>query len=139
MRRDFTFTDYGQLLHCWLLLLLADVALRLLPFSRVERWSDCRLRAIQDPTKAAAQVARLHRFVGIAARKHLYPMTCLRRSLVLRWLLGRQGVPVELKLGVRREASGLEAHAWIEYEGQPVGEAESLDRYASLSLPASRL
>ena len=79
---------------------------------------------------------RLSRLVRAAARRHLYPMTCLRQSLVLRWLLGRAGIPAELRLGARREAATLEAHAWVEYRGEPIGEApDVVVRYATLDLP----
>ena len=49
----------------------------------------------------------------------------LRRSLVLHWLLSRQGVFAELHFGVRREQDKLQAHAWLEYQGQPIGEREA--------------
>jgi len=54
-------------------------------------------------------------------------MTCLRRSLVLQRMLGRRSIPAELRLGVRKEEGQLKAHAWLEYQGQPVGEAEDLE------------
>lgn len=136
MRRDLSLSDYGQLLGCWVLLLGADLALRLLPFRLVERLAAPPARRLELPPEAAgAWVIRMHRLVGIAARRHLYPMTCLRRSLVLRWLLGRAGIPTALRLGVRREGKALEAHAWVEYAGQPVGEPEDLERYTPLELP----
>ena len=40
--------------------------------------------------------------------------TCLRRSAILYYLLRSEGRPVELCIGVRREADGsLHAHAWL--------------------------
>lgn len=136
MRRDLTLADYVKLLQCWVLLLQTDLALRLLPFSLVRRVASLGNRTVKrSPDAAAAEVKRLDRLVRIAARRHLYPMTCLRRSLVLRWLLGRSGVPVTLKLGVRREGTVLEAHAWVEYLGQPVGEPDEVTQYSQLQLP----
>jgi len=136
MRRDLTLADYWTLMHCWALLLQADLALRLLPFSLLQRLAGSGVRVRhRSPEAAAAEVRRLDRLVRIAARRHLYPMTCLRRSLVLQWLLGRAGIPVELKLGVRREAQGISAHAWIEYRGEPVGEPEGIEQYARLQVP----
>jgi len=37
--------------------------------------------------------------------------------LTLWWLLGRQGIASELRIGVRKEQGRFEAHSWVEYEG----------------------
>jgi hypothetical protein len=47
--------------------------------------------------------------------------TCLRRAVVLHYLLRRAGRPAALHLGVRRDDRGaLDAHAWLSRDGQPV-------------------
>lgn len=44
--------------------------------------------------------------------------TCLTRSVVLYHLFRREGVPVELRIGVRRNPAGqLAAHAWLTHQG----------------------
>jgi len=51
--------------------------------------------------------------------------TCLRRAAVLYHLLRKAGRPVELCIGVRRNAGGpLAAHAWLVRDGEPYLEAE---------------
>lgn len=58
---------------------------------------------------------------------------CLARSLVLTRLLARRGIPTKLVIGARATPDFL-AHAWVEYEGQPVlspGD-ESLGRLVEL-------
>lgn len=46
--------------------------------------------------------------------------TCLKRALVLHYLLHRAGRPAELVIGVRRdEQNELAAHAWLAHEGTP--------------------
>jgi hypothetical protein len=52
-------------------------------------------------------------------------MHCLERSLCLRQLLGRRGLETRLRIGVAREEDRLLAHAWVEWEGRPLGETES--------------
>ena len=47
-------------------------------------------------------------------------MTCLRQALALQDMLGRRGLGTQLRLGVRKEAGDLLAHAWLEYQGQRV-------------------
>jgi hypothetical protein len=44
---------------------------------------------------------------------------CLARSLVLTRLLGRRGIPAKLVIGAQAAPDFL-AHAWVEYDGQPV-------------------
>jgi hypothetical protein len=46
--------------------------------------------------------------------------TCLKRAIVLHYLLRRAGRPAELHIGVRRdETSALAAHAWLTRSDQP--------------------
>ncbi len=54
-------------------------------------------------------------------------MTCLRQALVLQWLLARRAIATELRIGIRREAGRLMAHAWLELEGAPLGPAGATD------------
>lgn len=56
---------------------------------------------------------------GMAARLRL---SCLPRSLALCRLLRERGYPAEVKIGVRREAGRLRAHAWVELRGELLGE-----------------
>ena len=60
-------------------------------------------------------------------------MRCLAHSLCLRRLLARRGIEGVLRIGVAREGDRLLAHAWIEWEGKPLGEAkESIGRFEPL-------
>jgi hypothetical protein len=38
----------------------------------------------------------------------------LQRSLVLNYWLRREGLPSELRIGVRKDGDALKAHAWVE-------------------------
>lgn len=118
----------------WLLLVLADSALRLLSLARVQRFV---LSAAAGPPRpvesAAATIRRLHWLVDAAARNHLYPMTCLRQALVLQRLLARRGIATKLEIGVQQAGAALAAHAWLTYEGRPIGQPEDIGtRYAPL-------
>lgn len=116
--------EIPALARAWMYLLVARVALRFLPVRRVEAL----LAGISPKGRRAISSARLARLVAIAARGHLLPMTCLPRSLALQALLRRQGVEADLRIGVRREAGELRAHAWIEDGGHPVGETADVRR-----------
>src|SRR5262249_47280154 len=103
------------------LLPITAVALRLIGF---RRWQS--LLARRPPLSAAvaegdSQTETLTRLVAQsvsrAARFSPYTASCLQRSLVLCWLLRRQGVLSDLRIGVRRSEGRFEAHAWVEYRG----------------------
>jgi len=121
LRAALTFSphDWRILLQAWALLLLTDWALRLLPFPRIRDAAArvAKRRTAQPEADAASIIRRTQQMVHIAARNHLYPMSCLRRALVLQRLLGRQGVATELQFGVQKEkeANDLKAHAWLAY------------------------
>lgn len=62
--------------------------------------------------------------------------SCLPRSLTLWWLLRRAGQPAELRIGVRRAADRLEAHAWVELEGRVLGDLPDVqDRFRAFEGP----
>jgi len=62
------------------------------------------------------------RLVRIAAEHGLYRAKCLEQSLVLRWLLQRQGIDARIVFGARREDAQMQAHAWVEVNGVPLSE-----------------
>jgi len=64
--------------------------------------------------------------VAIAAGSGPVRATCLRRSLLLWWLLRRDGIETVLRVGVNRESGTLHAHAWVEYLGRPLNDADDI-------------
>jgi len=115
-----------QVFRAVVLLALVRIALVVLGFERtirvVRRLSRRPQRGeIRDVELAAAayRVAAGAAFVPSAR--------CLERSLVLFYQLKRDGVPVVLRLGAHAYPFG--AHAWVEYEGQPVNEHRESIRF----------
>ena len=128
--RRLTPANVWAFLRAWVVLLTADLGLRLLPFRRLESL----LAPKQGGEADDAAVGRLVWATAAAARHHLYPMRCLPQALCLRWLLGRHGIRTDLRIGVARNETGLDAHAWVEREGRPIGEGpEVADRFAPLA------
>ena len=85
-------------------------------------------RAKRNMAKDAARIAHM---VHAAARHGVVRPTCLESSLALWWLLGRQGIESSLRIGTRKTASGLEAHAWVEFGGNALNETSgALPDYA---------
>lgn len=113
-----------------------DAGVRLFGFGRTRRMLD-RLawpqRHAAPPTGSEAEVRarELARLVSIAARRGPIAATCLRRALLLHWLLRREGIDAVVRIGVRRGEAGLEAHAWVEHRGRPIDDDASVaERYA---------
>lgn len=119
--------DRLLLLQAWLLLLAADLALRLRP-GPLLRQGTGGANAAPALLTAAAAADHLRRLVDMAAAVHPLRPTCLRRALTLQWLLRRQGIAADLRIGARLGADGLAAHAWLELDGRPVGEPEDVAR-----------
>ena len=127
----FSVHDWGVFAQAWIWLLRTDLALRVQPFPLVRDWATA-----GAPGKAvsATESRRVERLVDCAARHHLYPMRCLRRALVLQRLLWQRGIATELRLGVAREGEALNAHAWLERDGRPLGEpGDVAQRFAPLA------
>src|SRR5262249_15117093 len=75
--------------------------------------TDRRFRHAPDDRVAARWVEDV-----LTGRPHPWANSCLRRSIVLYYLLRRAGRDVELCIGVRRdEEHELKAHAWLVLDG----------------------
>lgn len=99
--------------------------LSMVPFGRLcawlERSAPPAVMSAIDPAALAAWVDRL-----LYALPGPWRHTCLKRSVILYHLLRRDGIPVELCIGVRREPDRpLTAHAWLIRAGAPYLERES--------------
>lgn len=117
--------DRWLLWRAFVALWLVDLRLRFQGFQRVtddaQRGYMPNGRPVGQGDLARAQTYA--RWLEVASRHHVVPARCLHRSLALhRWLL-REGVPNELRIGVRKERSALEAHAWIEVAGHVINDS----------------
>jgi Transglutaminase-like superfamily len=130
---SFSAPDWILLAQAWLLLLAIDIGLRTLPFRKVQSWIKPPLQKGNRELQAERIIQRSTNFLDLAARHHLYPMTCLRRSLTLQWLLAQGGLDTTLQFGVRRENGTLQAHAWLDYQGRVIDKSPiSIEQYANL-------
>jgi hypothetical protein len=115
------------LLRAWPLLPGVWLALRTLGLPRTQALllgrSPGERRA---PALQLADLQAMGEAVNIAARHPPLPAPCLTSSLVLLWLLRRQGVAARLRIGVRFHAPAapgrLDAHAWVEWQGVPLND-----------------
>lgn len=114
-------------IEAWFWLLIFDIGLRTQPFSDLQAYAACLASQPKNsPAQTRKLICALQTAIDHARYNHLYPMTCLRRALTLQKMLAQRGIASELKIGVRKEADQLSAHAWLEYQGKPLGESEQI-------------
>jgi hypothetical protein len=136
--RALTWPERLILLESMLLLPLAWAGLRVLGLSRLHSW------ATRSPIRAGAsrsdvELASIGALINVAGNHVPFPSTCLTRSLLLIWLLGRRGVRSELRIGVRMIEGGIDSHAWVEHEGKPINDTPGLsERFTVFDEPLSR-
>jgi hypothetical protein len=82
-------------------------------------------RASQIPLVATPldYAQRCARLTEIAASHGLYKANCLHQSLALYSFLRQMGLSARLQIGVLPTSKPLNAHAWVELEGTPLGQA----------------
>lgn len=77
-------------------------------------------------SRDSLDVEAIASIVSMAANTLPFGVTCLARSVLLQWLLKREGRDGQLRIGVRRpDGGGLTAHAWVECDGVPVGDPQA--------------
>jgi hypothetical protein len=118
---------------------LVMVAVRLglgfLPFAVVHRlFTGVGVRAGTHTALEQTTVAQVVWSVTVVGRR-LPKVTCLVEAYTLHYLLIRQGLTTELRIGVQRGArKQLEAHAWVEHGGKVlIGDLPDLYQYKVLS------
>ncbi|GEM_PF-522501 len=100
-----------------------------LPPRQAERGDNLR------PELADALVRRASRWTNTAARYPFPWARCLQRSLALcYWLEGSEIRPA-LKIGVRKNGKGIDAHAWVIYRGQTINDSPAMGEVFSVLGP----
>ena len=126
--------ERAVLVQAWGLFLLVELALRILPFTRLLTLSKKVFlnRKGEAALGLVASVPRLAWLVEVAGRYTPITATCLKKALVLSWLLGRRGAQTELRIGVARHDGRLKAHAWLDHDGQVIFGHQEFERYETL-------
>ena len=71
--------------------------------------------------------------LSIAARYGPYRANCLKQSLLLWWLLARQGISSEIKFGVpKTPGESFGAHAWVECDGKSLSNFQDYNQQFSV-------
>ena len=127
--------DRRLLVEAALFAMAVRIGLWTLPFrklaSLVQQVPGMKLRA----GKPAPPAMRFQWAVQAASR-FIPGSSCLSRALTLQGLLARYHRTADLRIGVAKPRAGsVEAHAWIELDGQVLLGGSQIDRYAPLPEP----
>ena len=76
--------------------------------------------------KRARVIARI---VAVAAGHGVYRANCLRKSLVLWWMLARKGIKSKIVFGVQKQSvDNFSAHAWVECGGLNLSDSDEIQQ-----------
>jgi hypothetical protein len=118
-------------LRAAVMLPLISLSLRFRGFLKTRAFLQKSLPPVERPAPPET-LELVVRMVRAAVRHSLSHPNCLQESLVLWWLLGRQGIASELRVGVRKLGPKFEAHAWVEQDGVALNEPQGMhEHYAA--------
>ena len=101
------------------------VSLRLRGYNPTFSSLQQRLNSLPNAANSSSEpVFKTNRMIRAAVRYSPLHFTCLEESLCLWYLLRKQGISSQLRIGVRKANGKLEAHAWVEYAGEAVNQPE---------------
>lgn len=116
-----------------LVLNAVQIALLFIPFKVFKKWS-CRMYGKRTAQHSLYNVLEVINAMEKASFHTLTPATCLHQTLAIKFLL-RGDNRIRLQIGVKRPEKGrLAAHAWIEMDGQVVGNHDVSEKYTSIWL-----
>ena len=94
----------------------------------MERLSPMAGGSVLSGTGACHRATRTGWLVRVASTFGLVQGSCLAQSLTIWWLLRRQRISAELRIGVRKQQGRLEAHAWIEHRSRVLNDDAGIGR-----------
>jgi len=124
------------LLQALFLLPLVVLGLRLKPFKSMQSTLTNRLPAghVSVDSNALSQAHIIAGMVRAASVHGLCNATCLPQSLLLWFLLRRHRIGGDLRFGVHKTETRLDAHAWVEVDGVPINDTQDVQkRYTPLT------
>jgi len=123
------------LAQAMVLLPATALALRFVPLRHLRSIIDRPRTTRRAHDKARAD--RIAHMVAAAAAHGPYRATCLPQSIVLQWLLRRDGMRGELRYGVRQVDGTVTRHCWVELDGEPLIDSAAVRRKFAVLEPSS--
>lgn len=111
------------------------VLIRAQSYATAERWCASHPLAFGRRGRRAQSPALSGRAVALAANAcRPMPISCLPQALVLHKILVGDGWEPRIRFGARTAGTTMEAHAWVEVDGEPVNDSPDVaERYPMLS------
>lgn len=131
--KAFSLEEWRLLLSAMSLLPIVALSLRMRGFKRTQismRRLISKGTDLTEPNKAEMERARIiARMVAVAAGHGAYRANCLKKSLVLWWMLARRGIKSEIVFGVQKDAvEDFNAHAWVECNGVNLSDSDEVQQ-----------
>ena len=120
-------TARGLFLRAWVTLPVVALELKLRGFANTQAALERKLALPLpelSPELVKTRTALTAHMINAADRHGLVHPSCLAKSMVLWWLLGRQGIMTQLRIGIRKQEEKFEAHSWVERDGVALNEPD---------------
>ena len=113
---------------------LIGISLRLRGYKATQDWLQRRTAPQSSASANTSEQQKVEKTCRMVRAAQFYvPLrsTCLEQSLTLWYLLERQGIRAQVRIGVRKDAEKFEAHAWVEYNGVALNQPEEMHQHYS--------
>ena len=126
--------ERALILRALVFLPITEIGLRVMGFQRCKEMIE-KLRVRERPSRTLGSVSpgemawKITRAVRTVELHGPGAPNCLERSMLLWWMLRRRGIEGELRIGARKNGSRLEAHAWVELEGEVLNDSPEVHRH----------
>lgn len=126
-------SSFILLLLALILLTAIRLGLWLLPFRNLFKLVTTISEDINSKAANRVTLSQIIWAVNVVTRYMPGGAKCLARALTTQVLMNLCGFKPEFRIGVAKSEIGLEAHAWIEYQGRiAIGNLSDLERYIHL-------
>ena len=114
--------EWWLLLQALILSPIVALMLMVLGFKRCQKLMRHFISAKSNHTRSCdsqfERIRTINRMVNIVVKYGPYSENCLKRSLILWWLLSRNGIEAEIIFGVENSLNKkFSAHAWVRCNG----------------------
>lgn len=98
------------------MLLYVRLRMDLTPFRSWKHWLSHETGLIQKPLKNSekSKIVDYRRMINLASRYHLVKANCLPKSLTLKWMLEKENIHCELRMGLNGDSKNFHGHAWLQ-------------------------
>lgn len=122
-------------LEAYILLFLARMAVLILPFKWVAKWSGVQGTEMEPVEVDAKDLRKVYWAVTTASRYGWWNCLCLTQALAAKAMLRRRGLRSTMYLGLTRPGdSTFSAHAWLRCGQSIVTGAEGRERFAVIAM-----